>query len=106
MFYSSDAEATRAFLRDVLQLPARDVGEGWLIFQIPESDMGVHPAEGGAKPGTHDISFYCDDVEKTVQELKSKGVEFPEPVQDQGWGIVTTMLVPGGVRVQLYQPKY
>jgi catechol 2,3-dioxygenase-like lactoylglutathione lyase family enzyme len=109
MFYTSDAPATRAFLRDVLGFPATDVGDGWLIFDLPEADMGCHPTEGdgsGMKPGTPSISFYCDDVHKTVAELKSRGVEFISPVVDRGYGLVTDFRMPGGVEVQLYQPLY
>jgi catechol 2,3-dioxygenase-like lactoylglutathione lyase family enzyme len=108
MFYSSEPEALRAFLRDKLGLPATDLGGGWLIFDLPESDMGVHPAdpaEGGTS-GTHNISFYCDDVETTVAELKARGVEFTGPVEDRGYGLVTFFQVPGGFSVQLYQPRY
>ena len=108
MFYSSQADEMRAFLRDKLGFPATDVGEGWLIFDMPEADMGVHPAEPGQGPpaGTHAISFYCDDVEKTVAELKSRGVEFTMPVTDFGYGLVTHFKMPGDVEVQLYQPLY
>jgi predicted enzyme related to lactoylglutathione lyase len=108
MFYSSEPEALRAFLRDKLGLPATDVGQGWLIFNLPEADMGCHPAdpENEAPSGTHDISFYCDDIEKTVAELKAKGVEFTMPIADHGYGFVTHFNVPGGFAVQLYQPKY
>jgi predicted enzyme related to lactoylglutathione lyase len=108
MFYSSEAESLREFLRDKLALPYTDVGEGWLIFDLPEAEMGCHPAdpEKGAPSGTHDISFYCDDIEKTVAELKTRGVEFTGPVIDQGYGLVTHFLMPGGVKVQLYQPRY
>src|SRR5262245_57077626 len=78
MFYSSEPEALRAFFREKLGLPAVDVGEGWLIFDLPEADMGCHPADptNGAPSGTHDISFYCDDIERTVAELTGRGVEF------------------------------
>lgn len=108
MFYSSEPEALRAFLRDKLGFPCTDVGEGWLIFNLPEADMGCHPADEGegATSGTHDISFYCDDIEKTVVELKARGVEFTEPVADHGYGFVTHFKVPGNFQVQLYQPKY
>jgi predicted enzyme related to lactoylglutathione lyase len=80
----------------------------WLIFNLPEADMGCHPADpkDGAPSGTHDISFYCDDIQKTVAEMKAKGVEFTEPVADHGYGFVTHFKVPGGFAVQLYQPKY
>ena len=107
MFYSSEAEALRAFLRDKLGMKGVDVGEGWLIFDAPEADLGVHPTEGSDPPsGTADISFYCDDIEQTVKELTSRGVEFVHPVEDHGYGLVTHFKVPGGFQVQLYQPRY
>ncbi len=108
MFYSSEPDALRAFLRDKLQLPNTDVGGGWLIFDLPEADLGCHPVDepGSPESGTHDISFYCDDIEKTVAELGSRGVEFLDEVSDQGYGLVTWFEMPGGVRVHLYQPKY
>lgn len=107
MFYSSDAAALRAFLRDKIGLSATDVGEGWLIFDAPEADLGVHPIERDGPPsGTADVSFYCDDIEQTVRELSAKGVEFTQPPADHGYGLVTYFNVPGGFSIQLYQPKY
>jgi hypothetical protein len=108
MFYSSQAEELRAFLRDKLQLPHTDVGEGWLIFKFNEADMGVHPVDHpGAPPsGTHDVSFYCDDLEKTVTELRARGVEFTDDISDQGYGLVIHFTMPGGVKAELYQPRY
>jgi catechol 2,3-dioxygenase-like lactoylglutathione lyase family enzyme len=106
MFYSSKADELRAFLRDKLGFPANDVGGGWLIFDLPEADMGVHPADQGVPSGTQDISFYCDDVERTVAELKARGVEFTDGIADHGYGLVTHFLMPGDLKVQLYQPKY
>jgi len=110
MFYTSEPEALRAFLRDKLGFPFADVGEGWLIFDLPEADMGCHPAdeegETGAPSGTHDISFYCDDIEATVRELESRGVEFVGGVEDRGFGLVTSFKMPGDLKVQLYQPHY
>jgi catechol 2,3-dioxygenase-like lactoylglutathione lyase family enzyme len=107
MFYSSKAAELRAFLRDKLGLEGTDAGDGWLIFDAPEADLGVHPTEKGEPPsGTADISFYCDDVEATVRELKSRGVEFTQKIEDHGYGLVTYFKVPGDFVVQLYQPKY
>ena len=110
MFYTSEPEALRAFLRDKLGFPHTDVGEGWLIFDLPEADMGCHPAdesgEHGESSGTHQISFYCDDVEKTVEELQSRGVEFIGGIEDAGYGRVTYFKMPGDLRVQLYQAHY
>jgi catechol 2,3-dioxygenase-like lactoylglutathione lyase family enzyme len=108
MFYSSEPEACRAFFRDKLGFPATDVGDGWLIFTLPEADLGVHPAKPsqGAPSGTPAISFYCDDIESTMSDLKDQGVTFTKPVEDHGYGLVTFFAVPGGFDVQLYQPKY
>jgi hypothetical protein len=108
MFYSSKADELRAFLRDKLKFPFTDVSEGWLIFDLPDAEMGVHPSDDrpGAEAGTHNISFYCDNIEKTVAELKSRGVEFTSPIEDRGYGIVTSFKMPGGVEADLYQPKY
>jgi predicted enzyme related to lactoylglutathione lyase len=108
MFYSSEPEALRAFFRDKLGFPATDVGGGWLIFDMAEADLGCHPAdpEEGAPSGTPSISFYCDDVEATVRELKGRGVEFAGPVEDRGYGLVTHFKAPGGFEIQLYQPRY
>jgi len=106
MFYSSDAAGLRKFLKEKLGLKATDIGEGWLIFDVPEADMGVHPSGRGAKSGTPDISFYCDDIEKTVVHLKKKGVVFKGKIEDHGYGLVTYFKAPGNFYIQLYQPRY
>jgi len=109
MFYTSDANASRMFLRDQLKLPYTDVGEGWLIFDLPQADLGVHPTEGvphTAPAGRHDVSFFCDDIQGTVADLKSRGVSFTAEVADHGYGWVTYFDIPGGIHVQLYEPKY
>jgi len=108
LFYSSKPEAVRAFIRDKLQLPYSDVGDGWLIFDLPEGDLGVHPTDprGGPGSGTHVISFYCEDIEGTVAALRARGVRFRGKIADHGYGFVTYFTVPGGVEVQLYEPKY
>jgi predicted enzyme related to lactoylglutathione lyase len=107
MYYSSQAEALRTFLRDQLGLAATDVGGGWLIFDAPEADLGVHPTDGNEPAsGTSDISFYCDNIEETVAELRARGVEFTQEVEDHGYGLVTHFKAPGDFKIQLYQPKY
>ncbi|MCW5942100.1 MAG: hypothetical protein KIS66_07700 [Fimbriimonadaceae bacterium] len=106
MFYSSEADALRAFLRDQLGLSGTDIGGGWLIFDAPEADLGVHPTDGNPPSGTVDLSFYCDDIEATVAELRVRGVEFATEIEDHGYGLVTFFRVPGDFTVQLYQPKY
>src|SRR5262245_46693040 len=102
LFYSSEPEALRAFLRDKLRLPHTDVGGGWLIFDLPESDVGVHPVDESGQPpsGTHDVSFFCDDIQGTVADLRSRGVVFRQDPQDHGYGYVTYFDMPGGVSVQ------
>jgi len=108
MFYTSKPDQTRAFLRDKLGFRATDIGEGWLIFDLPEADMGCHPTDDPQSPpsGTADISFYCDDIVKTVAELKARGVRFMGEPQNHGYGLVTHFRVPGDFQVQLYQPLY
>jgi catechol 2,3-dioxygenase-like lactoylglutathione lyase family enzyme len=108
MFYSSEPEKLRAFIRDKLGFPYTDVGEGWLIFDLPEAEMGCHPADSdaGQRSGTPHISFYCDDLKKTVAELQSRGVEFTDEIHDVGYGLATHFRMPGNFEVQLYQPRY
>ena len=109
MFYTSEPERLREFIRDKLGFSGVDVGDGWLIFHLPEADMGCHPAEtekGVVPSGTPHISFYCDDVEKTVSELKARGVEFTDDVSDKGYGLAIHFKMPGNFEVELYQPKY
>ena len=108
MFYSSDAAGLRTFLRDKLNLKSTDIGDGWLIFDLPEADMGCHPSDEthGAPSGTHNISFYCDDIEQTMKELKARGVKFKGKIEDRDYGLVIFFHMPGDFYVQLYQPKY
>lgn len=107
MFYSSQAKELREFFRDKLGWPGSDVGQGWLIFDAPEADLGVHPTADDEPPsGTPAISFYCDDVAATKRELEAKDVKFTQPIEDHGYGLVTFFRVPGEFEIQLYQPKY
>lgn len=108
MFYSSRETELREYIRDKLGLPATDVGGGWLIFDLPEADMGCHPAnaEDGKPSGTHYVSFYCDDIQATVAELTERGVEFLDEISDVGYGLAIHFEMPGGVPVELYQPSY
>ena len=107
MFYSSDPDGTRAFLRDVLQLKANDVGGGWLIFPLNQAELAVHPVEDTEPAtGTHEFSFYCDDIRAAVAELESRGAEFSGGIEDMGWGMVTRLEIPGGCSALLYQRKY
>jgi catechol 2,3-dioxygenase-like lactoylglutathione lyase family enzyme len=103
ILYSSDAEATRAFLRDVLGFAHADAGDGWLIFAVPPAEVAAHPAGEG---GRHQLFLMCDDIEATVAELQAKDVELTGPVSDQGWGLVTGIMVPGAGELGLYEPRH
>ena len=102
IIFTSEAEAVRAFFRDTLGWPHVDAHDGWLIFALPPAELGVHPAE---KP-SHELSLMCDDLDATVAELRSKGIEFRGEPENQGFGIVITMVLPGGVDMMLYQPRH
>ena len=102
MFYTPAAEELRAFIRDKLQFPYTDTGDGWLIFEAPAGEIGCHPADRTF----HGLSFYCDDLPKTMADLKARGVEFTSGIKEEEWGRVTRFRVPGGEEVDLYQPKY
>jgi hypothetical protein len=103
LLYSPEAEALRAVLRDVFEWPSVDDGQGWLIFKLPPAELGVHPGD----QARHELSLMCDDITATVADLRAKGivVKEDEPV-DHGWGIVVTMVLPGGVDVMLYEPRH
>jgi hypothetical protein len=103
LVFSEDAEAVRAFLRDVLGLPSVDAGGGWLIFALPPAELAAHPAE---QSGAHELYLMCDDITATVEELKAKGVEFATPVTEQGFGLLTRLKLPGGGELGLYEPRH
>lgn len=105
--FAEDAEAARAFFRDVVGFPHVDAGDGWLIFATPPAEIGIHPGTGwGQDEGHHLLFLMCDDIERTVEELKAKGVEFVEPITDEGFGLTTSLKVPGAGPLGLYQPAY
>lgn len=100
--YSRDAEADRAFFRDVLEFPHVDVGHGWLIFALPPSELAVHPADTG---GSHELYLMCDDLAATAAKLEAKGVAC-SPVEAMGWGQRTRIKLPGGGDLAIYQPRH
>jgi catechol 2,3-dioxygenase-like lactoylglutathione lyase family enzyme len=107
IIYAEHAEQTRAFLRDVLELPYVDAHDGWLIFALPPAEVGIHPTDGGARQsGEHELFLMCDDVEATVADLTAKGVEFTSPIENQRFGLVTRLRIPGGGTLGLYQPRH
>jgi catechol 2,3-dioxygenase-like lactoylglutathione lyase family enzyme len=102
IIYSNHADADRAFFRDGLGFPHVDAGNGWLIFKLPPAEVAVHPVEG---PQAHELYLMCDDVRATVEELSTKGVRCAE-VTDQGWGLLTSVRLPGGQELGLYEPLH
>jgi catechol 2,3-dioxygenase-like lactoylglutathione lyase family enzyme len=100
--YSKNAEADRAFFRDVLGFKSVDAGHGWLIFALPPAEAAVHPSDAS---GAHELYFMCDDLKVEMTSLEEKGIECSE-VQEQRWGSITKMRLPGGGEVGLYQPKH
>lgn len=102
--FSTDADADRAFLRDVLALPHVDVGEGWLIFGLPPAEVAVHPADGNGG-GTHELYLMCENVEQLRERLAEGNIESSD-VSDEGWGLVTQVTLPGGSKLGIYQPRH
>ena len=102
VIYSKDAEADRAFLRDVLKLPNVDVGSGWLIFGLPPAELAVHPSE---RNGVHEFYLMCDDIAALIADLTKHGV-ISDRIQDQGWGLLSHLTLPGGGRLGIYQPRH
>ena len=108
LLYTSEPEKLRAMLRDVFGWRHVDAGEGWLIFGLPPAELGVHPAEGPtyASGTRHQFTLMCDDIVRTIAELRAKGVVVDGEPHDEGWGITTTLVLPGDCRVMLYQPRH
>lgn len=102
IIYSKSAEADRAFLRDVLGLTSVDVGEGWLIFGLPPAEVAVHPS---GKNGVHEFYLMCDHVEAFVAQMKKSRIACG-PVQNLGWGLLTNVVLPGGGKLGVYQPRH
>jgi predicted enzyme related to lactoylglutathione lyase len=105
LIYTPEADAVRAFFRDVLGFGSVDAGHGWLIFALPPAELGVHPSDSGK--GTHTaLHLMCDDLQATLAKLREKGVEPVRPVHEAEWGSVTAIPLPGGGEIGLYQPKH
>ena len=103
ILYSSDAEADRAFLQELLDLPAVDAGGGWLILQLPPGEVAVHPAEVS---GATELYLVCDDVEETVADLERRGIALDGPVTDERWGRLAMIRLPGGGRLGVYEARH
>ena len=103
LIFTKDPERARSFFRDILKFTAVDAGEGWLIFALPPAELGIHPTD---KEGYHELYLMCDDIKATVHELKGKGVEFLQPTKKLPWGLLTSIKIPGGGEIGLYQPTH
>jgi predicted enzyme related to lactoylglutathione lyase len=101
--FSPQAEKVRAFLGDVLGLDSVDAGGGWLIFASPPAELAVHPTEGEPY---HELYLMCDDIEATLAELRTKGVEVAREVSDQGWGLLAAIRLPDGAELPIYEPRH
>jgi catechol 2,3-dioxygenase-like lactoylglutathione lyase family enzyme len=102
LLYTSEPEAMRAVFRDVFGMSFVDAHDGWLIFALPPAELGIHPADAPS----HELTFMCDNIAATMAELQAKGITFKGEPENQGFGIVATMVLPGGVDVMLYQPRH
>jgi predicted enzyme related to lactoylglutathione lyase len=103
IIYTKDADADRAFFRDVLGLDSVDAGRGWLIFKLPPAELAAHPGDSGDR---HELYLMCDDVHATVHELEAKGVAISRRVTDAGFGLLTAITLPGGGELGLYEPRH
>ena len=103
IIFSDDAEGVRAFFRDVLELPSVDAGGGWLIFALPPAELAAHP-DGDER--RHELYLMCDDIGATVEELTAKGVEFTREISDEGFGLMTALLLPDGGELAIYEPRH
>ena len=103
ILYSTDADADRAFLQELLPLPTVDAGGGWTILQLPPGEVAVHPAETS---GAVELYLVCDDIDETVAELGTRGVTFEGPVSDQGWGRLASIRLPGGGQLGIYEARH
>ena len=108
LLYTSEPEAVRAIFRDVFGWDHVDDGDGWLIFALPPAELGVHPAEGPTyERGTrHQLTLMCDDINGTVEELRNRGVDVRGEPEDEGFGITTTIILPGDLELMLYEPRH
>jgi hypothetical protein len=102
IIYSKDAEADRGFFRDVLEYPSVDAGHGWLIFALPPAELAVHPSDGN---DVHELYLMCDDVHAFIDDMKAKHVAC-SAVDEERWGSITHVTLPGGGKIGVYQPKH
>jgi hypothetical protein len=103
IMFGDDADRIRAFLREVLEFDEVDAGGGWPIFKAPPSEIAAHPS---STPGHYELYLMCDNLDQTMADLEAKGVEFTSDVHAESWGLITSIAVPGGGELGLYEPRH
>ncbi|MEY2566757.1 MAG: hypothetical protein QOE35_1286 [Actinomycetota bacterium] len=108
LLYTTEPEAVRDIFRDVFGWEHVDAGHGWLIFAMPPAELAIHPGDGPAFDAgvRHELTLMCDDLGATTEALRAKGIEIKGEPHEERWGVVTTMVLPGGVDVTLYEPRH
>lgn len=104
LLFTSEPAAARDALTELLPFDVEDAGDGWLVFDVPESELAVHPLPEDEKP-FHQLSFACDDLDAVIDQVEELGIERIEPIEDKGFGLTTVIELPGGVPVEVYEPK-
>ena len=102
VIFSKDAEADRAFFRDILKLNSVDVGGGWLIFGLPPSELAVHPSEENNK---HELYLMCENIKSFIAEMSKHEIRCSD-IHEESWGLLTKVTLPGGGQLGVYQPKH
>jgi hypothetical protein len=102
IIYSPEADAARAFLRDIAGFASIDSGGGWPIFALPPAELAVHPSDAAS----HELFFLCDDIHATIRDLRAKGADVDETVSEERWGLLSHIRLPGGVQIGLYEPRH
>ena len=102
ILHSTNPEADRAFMRDLVKLPSVDVGGGWLIFGLPPAEVAVHPSD---RNDVHEFYLMCDDVEALIAEMRERNVPCTS-IEDQGWGLLTQLTLPGGGKLAVYEARH
>lgn len=102
IIYSKNAEADRAFLRDILGFKNVDSGGGWLIFKLPPAEIAIHPTD---EEEFNEMYFMCDDLNMTIADLESKGI-LCAGIETEPWGMQTSIILPGGGSIGIYEPHH
>jgi catechol 2,3-dioxygenase-like lactoylglutathione lyase family enzyme len=103
IIFARDPEQVRLFMRDILGFPSVDAGGGWEIFALPPAELAAHPTDEAAH---HKLFLMCDDIHATVTELKAKGVEFTAEIAEERFGLITSLTLPGGDELAIYEPRH